>query len=369
MHRSDSDHSARAGKRMLELRSGGWVLVLMAVLMLAVLCWRLAAIVPNWNQRAIGDGRNVASYGFDLSTCLVQRERIAAARMPRDGLPALVEPPNLSVAGVETLRLGYGPFLTPDDRVIGVRLGGEARAYPLRIVIWHEVVNDTIDDTPLAVTYNPLCDAAVVFDRRVGGRTCTFGVSGLLYNSNLLLYDRQEADGASLWSQLLLRAVAGPAAQRGEALRPLPMRMLRWAEWRAMHPGTRVLAPDPVRKRLYRREAYSTYFASPRLEFPVTPLPPGPPSEYKLPCLAVPEGGAWRAIPLATIARRAGADGSWTTVVDGRRLRFEYRGSPPTAWVSDADSGEAVECAYAFRFAWYAIQGPEALDGAEEASP
>lgn len=353
---------------MLELRSGGWVLVVMVVLILAVLGWRLAVIVPNWNQRAIGDGRNVASYGFDLEVCLVPRERIAAARMPRDGLPALVDPPNLPAAEMETLRLGYGPFLTPDDRVIGVRLDGEARAYPLRIVIWHEVVNDTIGGTPLAVTYNPLCDAAVVFDRRVNERTCTFGVSGLLYNSNLLLYDRQDAGGESLWSQLLLRAVAGPAAARGEALKPLPMRLLRWADWRAMHPDTRVLAPDPVRKRVYRREAYSTYFVSPRLEFSVAPLPPGPPTEYKLPCLAVLDGETWRAIPLARIARHSGASGSWTTEVGGRRLRFEYRGGPPTAWVSDAESGEAVPCAYAFRFAWYAIQGPASLV-ADEGAP
>lgn len=354
---------------MLELRSGGWVLALMVVLMGIVLCWRLAVIVPNWNSRAIGDGRNVASYGFDLSVCLVPPERIVAARMPRDGLPALIGPPTISAAEMDALRLGLGPFLTQEDRVIGVRLGDEARAYPLRIVMWHEVVNDTLGGVPLAVTYNPLCDAAVVFDRRVNGQTCTFGVSGLLYNSNLLLYDRQAAGGESLWSQLLLRAIAGPAAQGEKVLKPLPMYLLRWSDWRAMHPRTRVLAPDPLRRRLHRREAYSTYFASPRLEFPVGPLPPGPADGYKLPCLAVPVSHGWRAIPLDVIARCAGPDGSWTTVVDGRRLRFEYRKSPPTAWVSDAESGEAVECAYAFRFAWYAIHGPESLVGPAETFP
>ncbi len=354
---------------MLELRSGGWVLVLMVVLMGAVLCWRLAMIVPNWNRRAIGDGRNVASYGFDLSVCLVPPEQIAAARMPRDGLPALVEPPTISAAEMDGLRLGHGPFLTAEDRVIGVEVSGQARAYPLRIVMWHEVVNDTLGGVPLAVTYNPLCDAAVVFERRVNGRTCTFGVSGLLYNSNLLLYDRQAQGGESLWSQLLLRAIAGPAAQRGEVLKPLPMRLLRWSDWRAMHPQTQVLAPDPLRRRLYRREAYSTYFASPRLEFPVAPLPPGPPGEYKLPCLAIRAGRGWRAIPLDLIARSAGPDGSWTAAIDGRQLRFEYRGAPPTAWVSEAGSGRAVECAYAFRFAWYAIQGPESLVGPAEFLP
>jgi hypothetical protein len=120
----------------------------------------LALIAPRRSGVArLGDGRTVASYGFDLTDALVPRNRIAAAGMPRDGLLALVNPATLTTAEVDAANHeGRGKFLLPHDRVLGLDLAGEARAYPLRLLRWHEVVNDRVGGRDVLVSYNPLCD-------------------------------------------------------------------------------------------------------------------------------------------------------------------------------------------------------------------
>ena len=106
-----------------------------------------------------------------------------------------------------------GKFLVPRDDVIGVVVNGQARAYPVRFMIWHEIVNDTLGGVPIAVTYNFLTDSVAVFERTIGDEVHTFGESGLVYRSNLVLYDRRPGQrGESLWSQMGERAIAGPAS-------------------------------------------------------------------------------------------------------------------------------------------------------------
>src|SRR5207344_1682190 len=127
-----------------------------------------------------------------LTTTLVPREKIVSAGMVTDALPPLDEPNAITLpqlSGLETI--GRGKYLVPTDKVIAVVLNGAARAYPLRVLVWHEVVNDTVGGIPIVVTYNPLSEGIAVFDRRVAGETLEFGVSGLLYQSNLLMYDRR----------------------------------------------------------------------------------------------------------------------------------------------------------------------------------
>lgn len=263
--------------RMLTFRSGGWILLLAGALMAATLTWHIATIVPTLGGPAIGDGKNVETYGFDLSTCLVPRDLIVAggAFIRKNGMPAMVDPATLPVSRVvDGSKLAGVQKLTPSDRVIGVVVGGEARAYPLWVLTWHEIVNDTLAGEPILVTYSPLCDAAVVFDRTVDGETIEFRHSGLLFNSNLLMYDQRADDAAeSLWSQLQSRAVAGPAAQRAAVLDVRGCLVVPWAEWRERYPDSTVVLPDPERKKVYRRKAYSHYFGNEKLMFPVRPLP------------------------------------------------------------------------------------------------
>ena len=132
----------------------------------------------------------------------------------------------------------FGVGYLPGPRgSVTVTLNGESRAYPLLVMQCHEIANDTLGGVPIAVTYNPLCDSVVVFDRRVGDEVLEFGVSGLLYSSNMLMFDRRpDALGESLWCQLLGRAISGPLVDTPLAV--LDAAVTDWAGWLADHPGT-----------------------------------------------------------------------------------------------------------------------------------
>ncbi len=166
---------------------------------------------------------------------------------PRDGIPAIVDPVFAadwsevaievpSQKGTDT----YRPRLSDDDSVIGVERGGQPRAYPLELLDWHEVVNDNLGG-PSLVTYCPLCKSAVVARRTVDGRRTVFGVSGYLWHSDLVMYDRRTG---SLWSQILATAIRGQ--RTGETLELLPSVLTTWGDWRASHPDTDVLLPPPL---------------------------------------------------------------------------------------------------------------------------
>ena len=142
--------------------------------------------------------------------------------------------------------------LAPTEPVIGLVVDGDARAYPLRVLIWHEIANDTVGGRPVAVTYCPLCNTAVVFDRRVDGMVLDFGVTGRLRHSDLLMYDRQTE---SWWQQFLGRAIAG--ALTGRELRMVPARLESFANFRARASGGKVLAAGPGRA--YGRNPYRGY--------------------------------------------------------------------------------------------------------------
>ena len=342
------------GARPGFLRSGGWILVAALAATGAVFAVHVASLLGS-KGHARGDGRHPASYGFDLSTSAVPPGEIVASGMPKDGLPALVDPIAWSLAEAGAAGGKRSKFLVPSDRVIGVSLGGAARAYPLRLLVWHEVVNDTLGGRAIAVTYNPLCDSAVVLDRNVGGAPLTFGVSGLLYQSNLLLYDRQPPGRSeSLWSQLLLSAVAGPAASEGKRLGALPAAVQTWGDWRGAHPGTTVLAPDARLAGQYKRDPYSSYFGSDLLRFPVNPLAPEDLGPRKTPVVALLVDGTWHAFTFTLLAARADAAGHWSTAAGPVPVEFQVRRDSPQTVLASSGSGP-LPTIQAFRFAWWAI--------------
>ena len=187
---------------------------------------KLAIILLGFGQLpSIGHALN----GFDLSETTVPAADLLPGGPPKDGIPALTDPDFIAAEEVS--------FLEPNDRVLGVIANGVTKAYPLSIMTRHEIVNDTFDGRPVVVTYCPLCFAGMVFDARIEGRRQTFGVSGLLYNSDVVLYDRETE---SLWSQLLQQAISGP--RRGQALTLLHSTNTTWSDWRERHPGTLVLS-------------------------------------------------------------------------------------------------------------------------------
>ena len=213
------------------------------VLGLALLALGAPARAQPWN-------------GFDLSGASVDLAEVYRGGPGRDGIPSIDAPNFVPVAAAD--------YLQDDDVVIGVVRGGVARAYPIRILIWHEVVNDAIGHDAFAVTYCPLCGTSMVFDRAAGGRLRTFGVSGLLYHSDVLLYDRETK---SLWSQLGLRAVSGPAD--GTPLEWQGSEHMTWAAWRARHPEGQVLSTDTGYRRDYTTHPYGPYFETDATLFPV----------------------------------------------------------------------------------------------------
>ena len=172
--------------------------------------------------------------------------------LPRDGIRAIVDPAfgedwggvKIEVMGPQGFMQTRAPRLAPDDRVIGVERDGRARAYPLSVLRWHEIVNDDFGG-PLLVTYCPLCRSAVTAERRAGDTVTTFGVSGLLWRDNLVLYD---AATDTKWSQFTATAIRGPLT--GTDLSLTPSTVTTWESWRADYPDTQVLRPPPESKTL-----------------------------------------------------------------------------------------------------------------------
>lgn len=355
-----------ASRPRLTWKAGGGVLLLGVVLTLLAMARVLWPVLSGPKSHAIGDGRSVESYGFDLSNLLVSREELTAGGMPRDGIPVLDAPPLIDAAQVLALaRKGRAKYLVSSDRVIGVRLNGASRCYPILAVQWHEVVNDTLGGVPIAVTYNPLCDAAVVFDRRVAGRLTRFGASGLLWNSNLVLYDRDTA-APTLFSQLQARAIAGPLAADACSLQVLRSAVLPWGDWHRIAPETTCLARTDVYYDRYRRQPYAPYFGDDRLRFAVRPLPPAGPHRLKSPCLVLRTRDATIVAPVSSLLARAEAAGTATAAggttevtIEGKPIPIHLSREPEAAWIEpDQELARGTAVFAAFWFAWYA-QHPE----------
>jgi len=183
----------------------------------------------------------------DFSRHTVPFEEIASGGVARDQIPPIDDPVFVSVAEAEKL-------IAPTEPVISLTVDGARRAYPLAVLIWHEIVNDTIAGRPVAVTYCPLCDAALVFDRRVGGRVLDFGTTGLLRFSDLVMWDRQTE---SWWQQFLGEAMVGELT--GERLAMLPSRVESFERFAAGGPGGEVLMPNDPAFRSYGSNPYAGY--------------------------------------------------------------------------------------------------------------
>lgn len=177
---------------------------------------------------------------------IVDPARILSGGPPPDGIPAIDQPLFERASAVDWLDDGEG--------VLSLTVGGQTRAYPIQVLIWHEIVNDTIAGTPVVVSYCPLCNSALAFDRRLGEHLFTFGTSGKLYLSDLVMYDRQTE---SLWSQIEGRAIAGTLT--GSELTRLPIATVTWNQWRRAHPDGYVLARPTGSGRDYGRNPYVGY--------------------------------------------------------------------------------------------------------------
>ena len=190
----------------------------------------------------------------------IRLEEIAWGGVVKDGIPSLDNP--------RMVAAGAADYMRDDDLVFGVAINGDVRAYPLRIMGWHEMFNEVIGGVPVALAYCTLCGSGILYETRVPGRArpFVFGSSGFLYRSNKLMFDRETH---SLWNQFTGRPVVGPLVDSGIELVQRPVVIARWDEWRRDHPGTRILSLDTGFRRDYGSGVvYQDYFASPDLMFP-----------------------------------------------------------------------------------------------------
>lgn len=185
----------------------------------------------------------------DFSRCLISLSEVQSGGPGKDGIPAIDLPRYLSVAAETTL--------AAEEPVISLSLKGEARAWPLRILLWHEIVNDVLGGVPIAVTYCPLCNSAIVFERYVAGQILDFGTTGNLRRSDLIMYDRQTE---SWWQQYTGNAIVGTFT--GDRLTMLPARLESWGDFASRHPEGTVLQPPRPINRPYGQNPYVGYDSS-----------------------------------------------------------------------------------------------------------
>ncbi len=306
------------------------------VLNILFLLVSLAATSPVWAAEV--------KNGFLLENPLVPVEMIRSGGPPRGGIPALTRPRYVAA--------GKAEFLEPADRVLGVSLNGITRAYPIKILNYHEIVNDEFGDEAVVVTFCPLCGTGIVFRGSVDGVDYTFGVSGLLYNSGILLYDRQTE---SLWSQIAGKAVSGPL--KGTPLEHLPASHTTWADWVSQYPSTEVLSIETGYNRNYYRDPYRGYASSSEVLFPVSHRDER--FGAKEPVIGLEIDGQFKAYPFRELPR----DGD--RIHDdyaGHDLVVEYDRENLTGRVLNSE-GREIPTYTAFWFAWVAFHPNTAVYG------
>jgi hypothetical protein len=317
-------------------------MIRLAVLLFLLLAF--PALADDATQSRAGNSRNyetdilLQTFGFSQDDIDAEIDHVYQGCARRDCIPSIDQPQFLAAGQVD--------FLDPDDLVISVSHSGETRAYPTRILDRHEIVNDVFGETPLAVTYCPLCGSGLAFIRVVDGETTEFGVSGLLHNNDLIMYDRKTE---SIWQQITGRALAGP--KRGETLVAVPVSMNEWADWRDANPGAVVLAP-PMDADQYVKNVYGDYASSDRLLFPVSA------QDARLHAKKVIYGFEAGKQSIAVDSEWLLQSGSWEYEVEGQSIRLQVDAA---GGVNGFAGGEPMPVHRMFWFAWYSFHPDTSL--------
>ncbi|WP_386719834.1 DUF3179 domain-containing protein [Litoribrevibacter euphylliae] len=273
--------------------------------------------------------------GFKIESPLIPADEIMHGGPPRDGIPAIDDPEFITRSESN---------LNATDKVLGVTLNNQAKAYPINILNYHELVNDELDGHPITVSFCPLCGTGIVFNASSPQKRMTFGVSGLLYNSDLLMYDRETE---SLWSQIEGRAISGPL--KGTILERLPVEHTFWQDWQQRHPNTLVLSEDTGYWRNYQNTPYPNYDKTKRTYFPVNHTD----RRYhpKSLVIGIEMNGHYKAYPFAELQK---ATNPLHDNFQGKALRVHYNPETQSARIEDS-KGQTIVTLTAFWFAWIAF--------------
>lgn len=320
---------------MLEWARKNRTLILISVL-IAVIAIQLSKIATSNN-------------GFDLSNAVIPSEQIMQGGPPKDGIPAISNPKLVSA--------DQANHVSAKDRIVGITIKGVSRAYPISILNWHEIVNDEINGQHFAITYCPLCGTAVAFDANIDGKVTEFGVSGLLYNSDVLLYDRNTE---SLWSQISSSAVTGELV--GTSLKRIPISHTTWQDWRNKHPDTLVLSDDTGYSRDYARNPYAGYEKSRSLFFAVSNRAPDTYHPKEL-VVGLEDNGVYKAYPFIELEKHGKP--SFTDRINGKKITINWDNDNRSVNIFDSN-GEEIAGIQGFWFAWFAFHPDTEVFRADE---
>ena len=272
---------------------------------------------------------------------LVSPDKIVDGGSGKDGIPSIDHPKFVSVEEANE-------WIGDDEHVLALIHNGVARVYPLQIIVWHEIANDTIAGDPILITYCPLCGSGIAYQRSIDGEAVEFGTSGKLYNSNLVTYDRKTD---TYWSQIGGLAILGELTD--ERLVPLSIDTVVWGDWKVAYPESEVLSRDTGYSRSYGRDPYETYYTDDSIWFPVEArddrIPP------KTVIFGIEVNGVYNAYRESDLVAQVTIDDAIGDVA----LRIE-RDPARIVSVTNIESGEEIVKEREFWFAWYAFH-PETL--------
>ena len=264
-------------------------------------------------------------------------KKIVSGGPGKDGIPTINSPIFSPLSEVQT----NNPNLKDDQLGIVVSHGEETRFYPYNILVWHEIVNDVIADTPIAVTFCPLCGSAIVYERNFDGNTIQFGVSGLLYESNLLMYDTKTE---SLWSQIEGRSVVGDLADT-ELVR-FPMQVMSFEKAKQKYPDMEVLSEQTGYTRQYNIYPYGEYDTNDDLYFNVTYTG----KEYNIALKEIVYATTYQDTPIAFVRQKlAELKTATITMEDGTKVTAQYQDEEITL---KTNTGEELVGYNAQWFSW-----------------
>ncbi|MBL1321816.1 MAG: DUF3179 domain-containing protein [Methylophaga sp.] len=277
-----------------------------------------------------------ANNGFDLSNASVDQSLILSGGPSKDGIPSLDKPKFVSADEVD--------FLNPTDRILGMNYQGIVKAYPIKILNFHEIVNDDFNGQPVAITFCPLCGSGIAYLTNINGKKHSFGVSGLLYNSDVLLYDRETN---SLWSQIMSTAISGPLL--GHQLEMVTLSHTSWQDWQQRYPESLVLSINTGFSRDYSTNPYQGYDLDNSIWFPVATQDDSHPAKALI--IGIKIEGEFKAYPFSELEK---SSSELSDNFAGKDLIIRYNKQHQSASISDK-GGNELPAVTTFWFAWYAF--------------
>jgi len=342
----------------LTFRNGGWVLLMTGIVLAGIMVWAIAPAALRLTSMPPGDNQTIESYAFDLSNLQIDRELVVPAMRHRNMSPVVTDPKILSPEEIVQRNNSIrDPLVVSKDLVVGVEIGGESRAYPLHFLHVHEIVNDTLGGTPIAIVWHWPSGHLAVFERTIDSNVVSFANSGLSGNGGMLFYPLQEKIGNErLFASMLEKSVTGEDI----TLTPVSHDVVSWKNWFAEHPDTTSLAPNEQLKKRYRKASPELYFLTEVIYFPTSPMPQDE-ANPKTPVIAVSIDGVERVYAIPSLLKLADDNGHVTDLVGNNTLVFTIEESPLTASIRTKD-GQRVHTNRSLWFAWHANHPDSVLE-------